>query len=112
MCLTADTGVTSSIPALSHNLAEIDHEIIYTAILLPSTDSRRVFVSYKRKYVHEVLVNRLVKLVQQKSVVRWTDGPDMTIAVDRDIKNQTKQTKPVLYLDRIFYIYHTIRTII
>ena len=49
---------------------EIDHEIISTVILLPSADSRRVFVSYKRKYVHEVLVNHLVKLAQEKSVVR------------------------------------------
>ena len=36
----------------------------------PSADSRRVVVSYKRKYVQEVLVNRLVKLAQEKSVVR------------------------------------------
>ena len=28
-------------------------------ILLPSADSRRVVVSYKQKYVHKVLVNRL-----------------------------------------------------
>ena len=38
-----------------------------------SADSRRVVVSYiyKRKYVQEVLVNRLlVKLAQEKSVVR------------------------------------------
>ena len=34
--------------------------------LLPSTDSRRVGVSYKQKYVQEVLVNRLVKLAQEK----------------------------------------------
>ena len=27
-------------------------------------------VSYKRKYVHKVLVNHLVKLAQEKSVVR------------------------------------------
>ena len=46
---------------------EIDHEIISTAILLPSADSRRGVVSYKGKYVHEVLVNRLlVKLAQEK----------------------------------------------
>ena len=44
---------------------ENDHEIIATAILLPSADSRRV-VSYKQKYVHEVLVNRLVQLAQEK----------------------------------------------
>ena len=32
------------------------------AILLPSADSRRVVVSYKRNYAREVLVNVLVKL--------------------------------------------------
>ena len=42
MCLTADPGVAGSIPAQSHTFAEIDHEIISTAILLPSADSRRV----------------------------------------------------------------------
>ena len=72
MYLTADSGVASSIPAPSHTLVEIDREIISMAILLPSADSRRVCVSYKRKYVHEVLVNRLVKLAQEKSVVMTT----------------------------------------
>ena len=43
-----------------------DHEMISTAIFLPSGYSRRVAVSYKRKYVHEVLVNCLVKLAQEK----------------------------------------------
>ena len=38
-CLAADPGVTSSIPALSHTFVEIDHEIISTVILLPSSDS-------------------------------------------------------------------------
>ena len=38
-CLTADPGVASSIPAWSHTFMEIDHEIISTIILLPSTDS-------------------------------------------------------------------------
>ena len=65
MCLTADPGVVSSMPAVSHTFAEIDHEIISTAILLPSDGSRRVVVSYKQKYVHEVLVNCLVKLAQE-----------------------------------------------
>ena len=69
-CLTADPGVGSSILAWSLTFAEINHEIISTAILLPSADSRRVVVSYKGKYVHEVLVNCLVKLAQEKSVVR------------------------------------------
>ena len=59
-----------SIPARSHTFVEIDHEIISTAIRLPSADSRRVVVSYKRKYVHEVLVNCLVNLAREKSVIR------------------------------------------
>ena len=46
-CLTADPGITSLISGRSHTFVEIDHEIISTAILLPSTDSRRVVVSYK-----------------------------------------------------------------
>ena len=37
---------------------------------LPLIYSRRVVVSYKRKYVQEVLVNGLFKLAQEKSVVR------------------------------------------
>ena len=45
--LTADPGVASLIPAWVHTFVEIDHEIISTAIHLPSTDSRRVVVSYK-----------------------------------------------------------------
>ena len=65
-CLTADPGVTSSIPARSHIFVEIDHEIISKAILLPSADLRRVVVSYKRKNVHEILVNCFVKLAQEK----------------------------------------------
>ena len=69
-CLGADPGAPSSIPAQSHTFREIDHEIISTAILLPSAESRRLYVSYKRKYVHEVLVTCLVKLAQEKIMVR------------------------------------------
>ena len=76
MCLTADTcwtadpGAASLILTRSHTFVEIDSEIISVAILLPSADPRRVVVSYKWKYMHEVLVNRLVKLAQEKSVAR------------------------------------------
>ena len=38
-CLTADPGVTSSIPVRSHTFVEIDHEMISMVILLPSADS-------------------------------------------------------------------------
>ena len=65
--LTADPGVISSIPARYHTFVEIDHEIISMVILLPSAESfKKVVVSYKRKYVHEVLVNCLFKLAQEK----------------------------------------------
>ena len=37
--LTADPGVASLIPALSHTSVEIDHEIISTVILLPFAES-------------------------------------------------------------------------
>ena len=47
-CLPADPGVASLTPSLSDTFIEIDHEIISTAILLPSADSRRVVVSYKK----------------------------------------------------------------
>ena len=66
-CLTADPGVASLIPARYHTFVEIDHEIISTVILLlPLIYSRRVVVSYKRKYVHKLLVNRLLKPAQEK----------------------------------------------
>ena len=38
-CLTADSGVTSSIPARSHTFVEIYCEKISTVILLSSVDS-------------------------------------------------------------------------
>ena len=67
MSLTADPGVASSISARSHTFVEIDHEIISMVILLPSAETfKRAVVSYKRKYVHEVLFNCLFKLAKEK----------------------------------------------
>ena len=39
VCLNADPGVASLIPARSHTFVEIDHEIITTVILFPSAES-------------------------------------------------------------------------
>ena len=65
--LTADPGVTSLTLAGSHTFLEIDHEIISTVILLPSAESfMKGCFSYKRKYVHKLLVNRLLKLAKEK----------------------------------------------
>ena len=53
--------------AKSQTLVEIDHEIILGSFSsLPLIHSRRVIVSYKRKYMHKLLVNRLFKLAQEK----------------------------------------------
>ena len=61
----------------------------------PSAFSRRAVVSYWRKYVHEVLVNRLGGLsLPRKSVVRLTDRPDMTLDVYRGRKTTIQQQQP------------------
>ena len=61
------------------------------SFLLPLL-SRRAVVSYWRKYVHEVLVNRLGGLsLPRKSVVRLTDRPDMTLDVYRGRKTTMQQ---------------------
>ena len=58
----------------------------------PSAFSRRAVVSYWRKYVHEVLVNRLGGLsLPRKSAVRLTDRPDMTLDVYRGRKTIMQQ---------------------
>ena len=58
----------------------------------PSAFSRRAVVSYWRKYLHEVLVNRLEGLsLPRKSVVRLTVRPDMTLDVYRGRKTTMQQ---------------------
>ena len=54
--------------------------------------SDQLTLSYWRKYVHEVLVNRLGGLsLPRKSVVRLTDRPDMTLDVYRGRKTTIQQ---------------------
>ena len=91
--LTADPGVASLIPARSHTFVDIDHEIISTVILLPSAESfMKGCCQFQAKVCARLLVNCLFKLAQEKSVVRWTDRPAMTVAVDLGRK-ATQQTK-------------------
>ena len=60
----------------------------------PSTFSRKAVLSYWRKHVHEVLVDRLGGLsLPRKSVVRLTDRPDMTLDVYRGRKTTMQQQK-------------------
>ena len=91
--LTAIPGVASSIPARSHTFVEIDHEIISTVILLPSADSfKKGCCQLQAKVCTRITGYPLVQVCPGKSVVRWTDRPAMTIAVDLGRK-ATKQTK-------------------
>ena len=77
--LTRKAGVLGSIPGLA-------------------TYFRSSFRFFKkgewRKYVHEVLVNRLGGLcLPRKSEVRLTDRPDMTLDVYHGRKKNNKQQK-------------------
>ena len=71
----------------------------YCTFVSPSAFSRRAVVSFWRKYVHEVLVNRLGGIsLPRKSVVRLTDRPDMTLDVYRGCKTkQYNNNKLVIY---------------
>ena len=78
--LTRKSGVLGSIPGPA------------TYFRFSFRFSRRAVVSYWRKYVHEVPVNRLGSLsLPRKSVVRLTDRPDMTLDVNRGRKTTIQQ---------------------
>ena len=67
-CLTADPGVASSIPVRSHTFVEIDHEIISTAILLPSADfiQEGLLSVTSESMCTNYWLNRLFKPAQEK----------------------------------------------
>ena len=75
----------------------------------PSTDSRGAVVSYWRKFVHEVLTDRLGGLsLPRKSVVRLTDHPDMNLDVYGGQKTTTtKLMKPEPKENLFLYIVKT-----
>ena len=93
--LTADAGVASSIPARSHTFVEIDHEIISMVILLSSADSfKKGCCQLQAKVCARSTGKLLVQACPGKSVVRWTDRPAMTIAVNLGRKaTKTKKNK-------------------
>ena len=72
----------------------------------PSAHFRKAVVSYWRKYVHELLVNRLGGLnLPRKCVVRLTDRPDMTLDFYCGRKTAIQQQRPNwLKFGRQFYI--------
>ena len=81
---------------MAQSVARLTHRVQYPVrphtFVSPSADSRRAVVSYWRKYVHEVLPNRLGDLsLPRKSVDRLTDRPDMTGDVYRGRQTTTQQ---------------------
>ena len=95
-------------PARSHTFFEIDHEIISTVILLPSAESfKKGCCQLQVKVCTWSTSYLLVQACPGKSVVRWTDSPAMTIAVDLGCK-ATKQTyKPMWALNMKNVQFHT-----
>ena len=61
-----DLGVVSLIPARSHTIVEIDHEIISMDIFLLLLIQEWLFLVTKEKNKLKVLVNRFVKLAKGK----------------------------------------------
>ena len=103
-CLTAIPGVASLIPVRSHTFVEIDHEIISTVILLLTADSfKKGCCQLQAKVCARITGYPLVQVCPGKSVVRWTDRPAMTIAVDlgRKAPKQTNKTN-CLQIDQVF----------
>ena len=86
--LTADPWVASWTPARSHIFIEIDHEIISTVTLL----IQEKLLSVTSESMCRKWLTATLSLLRNKSVVRLTDCLDMAVAVDWDIKPQTKQT--------------------
>ena len=68
--LTADPGVASLIPARSHTLVEIDHEIISTVILLPPAEFKKGCCQLQAKVCARSTGQLLVQACPGKSVVR------------------------------------------
>ena len=83
----------SRVRSWSHTFVEIDHEIISTVILLPSAESfMKGCCQLQAKVCARLLVNCLFKLAQEICVIRLTDRPAMTIAVDLGRKATTQKT--------------------
>ena len=57
------------------------HEVLIIRFV-KIVENKSVVVSHKQEFVHKLLINSLVKLAKKKRVVRYTDRQDMTIAVD------------------------------
>ena len=82
--------VAQSVGHLTRERSWVRYPVWPHTFVSPSADSRRTVVSYWRKYVHEVLVNRSGLSQPRKSVVRLTDRPDRALDVYRGRKITTQ----------------------
>ena len=88
--LTTDPGVASSIQARSHTFVEIDHEIISTVILLPSTESfMKGCCQLQAKVCARLLVNCLLYPPQTLFVVGilFSRCPSVCPSVRASVRN-------------------------
>ena len=72
LSVTPNTGFAGSVPIFLHKnvvWGQTFIKFLPSFSSLPLNHSRKIVVSYKRKYVHEVQVNCLYKLAQEKIAV-------------------------------------------
>ena len=83
------------IPAQPHTFTEIGHEIFAAFIFIfPLIQDGLLSVTSESMRAGYWLTASC-KLAHEKSMVRLIDTFDMLIAVDRDIKSQTKMNKKI-----------------
>ena len=73
----------------------------------PFADSRRVVVSYKQKYVHEVLVNCLVKLAlgKQCAYASWLSQHDHSCWLEHKDSNQTNKQETSYFVGTCILVF-------
>ena len=81
----------SLILAQWHTFLEIDHEIFSMVILLLLFQERLMSVTSESMCAKYCMVKPPSQACPEKSVIRLNDHLYMTIAVDWDVKPQTKQ---------------------
>ena len=73
---------------------------------LPLNHSRKVVVIYKRKYVHEVLVNCLFKLAQEKV---WLD--ELTVRIERTFQREGSPYLACNERNAFFFLWKNLKNI-
>ena len=94
-CLTADPGVASSIPGRAHTFVEIDHEIIYSVILLPSAESFKKGCQLQAKVCAQSTV-KLVLSGHSKKTKNWLSRLIIAKCRSKVLQNAPKEHSAIL----------------